>query len=449
MKITELDIFDYMYEHFKFDTSKPIRLFEAFSGIGTQHMALKRLAEEKGFEVELVGISEIDKFAIEAYEAIHGEAKNYGGIGEFDTLPPNIDIATWSFPCQDISLAGRQQGMVEGSRSNYGYTFLDTIERSRGGQRPKVLLMENVTALFSERFKDDWREIQLRLERMGYKNYADKLIATDYGIPQTRDRVFIVSILGDYNYDFPRPIELKKKLSDYLEKEVEEKYFLSDKMIDYMTGVNQKESKFPRGERFFSNIYRENQEVANTITTSGGTRPTDNFVLIPEATKRGFKEAYEGDGVYINRPHQKRGVVQTDKIQTLKTQLDVGVVVKDTRNQKELLADKLLDEEMVKEGDVINHSYASSRINKDRPAVESDNGLMPTLTTRVDTLGVVVTQEKLRIRKLTPREAWRLMGITDQDFEKARAVMSDAQLYKQAGNAIVVDVLYHIFKQMI
>lgn len=511
------DLFSLMFPDFKLSRSKPIRLFEAFSGIGTQHMALKRL----GLNIELVGISEIDKFAIKSYEAIHGKVKNYGGIGSFDRFPKDIDICTWSFPCQDISLAGNQKGMEEGSRSNYGYIFLDTVENTPLKERPKVLIMENVRALFSAKFRDDWREIQLRLEKMGYKNYSNIMIATDYGIPQTRERVFIVSILGDYNYDFPKPIELKLRLKDFLEDEVDEKYYLSDKMIDYLTGINQKKSKYDRAAVFERNIY-EDPNIAATITTRAGSRPTDNYIieedievvrklykehggkvfkdhiLMPEATKRGFKEAYEGDGVYINRPHQKRGVVQTNKIQTIKTSVnDIGVVVKgnrkiynplkdktpyswhfeqevyldkgsvrtlkagggsgnipkvivkDNRNKKEHLADYLIEEGIVKGGEVINHSYASNRLNKQRRFVESDDGLMPTLTTRPDTLGVAVGTP-LRIRKLTPLETWRLMGINDKDFHKAQAAgISDSQLYKQAGNAIVVDVLYYLFKQFI
>lgn len=141
--------------------------------------------------------------------------------------------------------------------------------------------------------------------------------------------------------------------------------------------------------------------------------------------------------------------MQKGKIQTLKTSPnDVGVVVKDTRNLKEKLADNLIESGAVKGGEVINHSYAVSRTT-DRTPIETTDGIMPTLTTRLDTLGVVVNQPPLRIRKLTPLEVWRLMGIDDEDFYKVKATgMSDAQLYKQAGNAIVVDVLYYIFKQM-
>ncbi|MFA7204553.1 MAG: DNA (cytosine-5-)-methyltransferase [Candidatus Caldatribacteriota bacterium] len=443
-----MNIFDFMYEPLRFDENKPIKLFEAFAGIGIQHMALKNL----GLDIELVGISEIDKYAIQSYEAIHGKVKNFGGIGDFDRFPNNIDILTWSFPCQDISLAGKQKGMEDGTRSNYGYVFLDTVEATPYHERPKVLLMENVKALFTEKFRDDWREIQLRLERLGYTNYADVLNAKDYGVAQNRERVFIVSILGEYNYNFPKPIPLTKRLKDYLEDEVEEKYYLSDKMLAYLTDMTNR-NDFVRGEKF--KPHELDSEYAYTITTNTGNRPTDNFIILPETTKKGYTKTEEGDGVYINRPHQKRGVVQKGLIQTLKTSgADVGVVVKDTRNQKEKLADNLIESGTVKGGEVINHSYTNAGKNPNsrltlEDYIETKDGIMPTLTTRADTLGVVV-DNPLRIRKLTPLETWRLMGIKDEDFYKAKSSgVSDSQLYKQAGNAIVVDVLMAIFSQMI
>src|SRR5690554_298952 len=326
MTFKETNIFDFLYDKLYFDINKPIRLFEAFSGIGTQAMALKRL----GYQVDHVGISEIDKHASKSYYAIHGEVKNYGGIGSFERMPKDIDICTWSFPCQDISLAGKQSGMEDGTRSNYGYVFLDTVENTPKNERPKVLVMENVRALFSEKFRDDWREIQLRLERLGYKNYSDILIATDYGIPQTRERVFIISILGEYNYNFPKPFKLKKRLKDYLEDVVDEKYYLSDKQIEQI--VSWKAYNKP-----LENAKSENDETIQTITAKSNTSMNASMILINEKTKQGYAKAKKGDGVYINRPHQKRGVVQKGMIQTLKTNpSDVDVVVEKAYSNKSL-----------------------------------------------------------------------------------------------------------------
>ncbi len=477
-----MNIFDIMYDDFKFDKDKPIKLFEAFSGYGSQYMALKRL----GVKVDVVGYSEIDKFAIQVYEALHGKHKNYGGIGSFDRLPKDIDICTWSFPCQDISLAGKQRGMEDGSRSNYGYVFLDTVEATPYHERPKVLLMENVKALFTQKFRDDWRKIQLRLERMGYTNYADVLNAKDYGVAQNRERIFIVSILGEYNYTFPKPIPLTKRLKDYLEDEVDEKYYLSSKMIENTFlnyKGNHKKGGFKRDKIFIENVNRK--EISQTVTTkmdraesqyvtepfeativdlksSIGYQAKPNSeiaptqyaqehygIIIPEATKQGYALAQDGDGVYINRPHQKRGVVQKGMIQTLKTSgADVGVVVKDTRNLKEKLADSLIESGIVKGGEIINHSYAVNRMATRERLIESDDGIMPTLTTRPDTLGVV-TNIPLRIRKLTPREVLRLMDVSESDIDIITSTVSNAQAYKLAGNSIVVSVLVEIFRQLI
>lgn len=413
-----MDIFDFMYEPLRFDKNKPIKLFEAFSGIGTQSMALKYL----GVKVEHIGISEVDKHAINSYNAIHGKVKNYGGIGSFDKLPTGVDIATWSFPCQDISLAGKQKGMEDGTRSNYGYVFLDTIENMDYKDRPKVLLMENVKALLSEKFRDDWRNIQLRLENMGYKNYADSLIATDYGVPQTRDRVFIVSVKGYYKYTFPKPIPLTKRLKDYLEDKVDEKYYLSDKQIAKIQN-----SSFMQEN---SRIHNPNGIIGTLLARDyKDPKCVDLSLIIPEATKQGYALAQDGDGVYINRPHQKRGVVQKGMIQTIKTSgADVGVVVKDSENY-------------------IYHKSLGGIDNAHR--AYKTNKIMGTITTHQDNSKVLL-DNPLRIRKLTPLEAWRLMGIKDEDFHKAKSSgMSDSQLYKQAGNAIVVDVLMAIFNQMI
>lgn len=405
-----------MYTNFKFDRNKPIKLFEAFAGYGSQYMALKRL----GVKVDVVGYSEIDKFAIQVYEALHGKHKNYGGIGSFDRLPPNIDICTWSFPCQDISLAGKQRGMEDGSRSNYGYVFLDTVEATPYHERPKVLLMENVRALFSATFRDDWREIQLRLERMGYTNYADVLNAKDYGVAQNRERVFIVSILGEYNYTFPKPIPLTKRLKDYLEDEVDEKYYLSDKQIAKIQNSRfmQEKSRIHNPNGIIGTLLardykdpkcvdlsliqvgqmygteKEPNPQAGRIYDPAGLSPTlDSMqggnrmpkIILPEATKQGYALAQDGDGVYINRPHQKRGVVQKGMIQTIKTSVDdIGVVI-------------------------------------DNP---------------------------LRIRKLTPREALRLMDVSESDIDIITSTVSNAQAYKLAGNSIVVSVLEAIFRNL-
>lgn len=153
------------------------------------------------------------------------------------------------------------------------------VERILGElkEKPQILLMENVVQVHGEGAVEDFNKWQLRLEELGYKNYWQDLIATDYGIPQTRNRCFMVSILGDYNYTFPKPIPLKLKLKDMLENEVAEKYYLSDKLLKcFLSDI--KMGGITRKERFLQNINRKNQDIANSLTTLEGSRCTDTFI---------------------------------------------------------------------------------------------------------------------------------------------------------------------------
>ena len=433
-----------MYDKFTFN-KKTITLFETFAGIGSQAIALKQLSNEFGFELDTIGISEIDKYAIAAYNAIHGEIKNYGSICDIQEIP-QVDIFTYSFPCQDISLAGNRKGFSRDSNTRSG--LLWEVERllenqEKVGKLPQVLLMENVKALVGLKFKDDYIEWQLKLEELGYKNYWKVLNAKNYGIPQNRERVFMVSILGEYHYTFPDKFPLKLRLKDMLEDEVDEKFYLSDKQMQQLKNTPHEQSSISR----VKNI----DDICNCIDTMGGGNrepkifcsyalgsrehetqgwkeimPTlaardykdPKVVLIPEATKKGYAEATDGDGVYINRPHQKRGVVQKDMIQTIKTSPDVGVVVKG--------------------------NYSKSNHNASR--IVDEKGIAPTVMENHGTVTAIDTN--LRIRKLSPKECFRLMGFSDEEFAKAESVISNSQLYKTAGNSIVVDVLYYIFKQL-
>lgn len=207
--------------------SKKLRVFEAFSGIGAQRKALERL----GIEHDVVAISEIDKYAIKSYEAVHGKTNNLGDISKLKVGDiPDHDLFTYSFPCTDISGAGLRKGFDEGSgtRSALLWECKKVIE----GKKPKYLLMENVKALVSKKFKptfDKWCEW---LEGQGYTNYWQVLNARDYGIPQNRERVFMISILGVHEpYIFPEKQESHIRLKDVLEKEVDSKFYLKDDKV--------------------------------------------------------------------------------------------------------------------------------------------------------------------------------------------------------------------------
>ena len=353
---------------------KKIRVFEAFAGVGSQRMALRNL----GVNFEVVGIAEIDVDAIISYGAIHyGElnkdienieeerqvlkdknvgfdfkvgkskldrmkkdklkylinankvSKNFGDISKINPNDlPDMDLFTYSFPCQDLSIAGKQAGLGEETRSGLLYECEKVIEV----KRPKYLLLENVKNLVGKKFKNDFDKWLEYLEGLGYKNHWKVLNAKDYGVPQNRERVFAVSILEEKEFEFEQPKELKIRLKHLLEKNVDEKY-------------------------------------------------------------------------YINKPFK----------------------LVDKKNVKAKL--------QIKGMDCIKRVY-------------SRDGISPTLTTMSGGNREPKILEDYKIRKLTPLECWRLMGFNDEDFYKASQYSSNSQLYKQAGNSIVVDVLESIFKNL-
>lgn len=206
-----------------------IRVFEAFAGYGSQAMALKRLQRDFSDEVafDFVGISEIDAYAIAAYEAVHGDTPNFGDISEIDwAQAPDFDLFTYSFPCQDISTAGKQKGFIEGSGSRS--SLLWECRRAIEAKRPRFLLMENVKALVQKKFMPEFQRWIDTLANLGYTSFWQVLNAKDFGVPQNRERVFMVSILGEATFEFPKPFPLEKRLRNVLEENVDEQYYLSD-----------------------------------------------------------------------------------------------------------------------------------------------------------------------------------------------------------------------------
>jgi DNA (cytosine-5)-methyltransferase 1 len=349
----------------KYKITKPIRLIEFFAGYGSQALALKYL----GVEFEHWKTCEWAVKSIQAYKDIHfpgkhltfneertkeemveylyqkGISSNYNtpmtkeqikriNEKQLKTIMENIAITnnlvniqqvkgkdleivdtdkyeyilTYSFPCQDLSLAGKGKGMSDTSTRSGMLWEVERIldECKELGTLPQILLMENVPQVHGEGNTNDFNKWQLKLEELGYSNYWEDLIATDYGIPQTRNRCFMVSILGEYSYSFPPKKELELRLKDMLEDEVDDKYFLSDKMLAYCFGINQKESKYNRREVFERNL-NPNKNVASTITTCAGNRATDNFIVSNKALKETFEqnEIGENDVQYIDGFNRK------------------------------------------------------------------------------------------------------------------------------------------------
>ena len=363
-----------------------LRVFEAFAGYGSQSIALRNL----GINYEVVAISEIDTDAIIAYCAIRDVEveydidiekakkelmdKNVGwdfkkkkssiprmnkekliklysmdklsnNLGDISIMNvesvPKHDLFTYSFPCQDISIAGEQKGIKKGkTRSGLLYECEKIIEY----HKPKYLLLENVKNLVGAKFKNQFDEWLRYLESLGYTNYWKVLNATEFNVPQNRERVFVVSILNEHDlYEFPKPTKLDKCIRDILEDNVDEKYYIDRpfKLVD-------------RG--------RVKAEFTNNILVEG----------------------------YL-------------------------------------------------EG--LSYKQISRILNKE--------GLCPTLDTMQGGFREPKILEQYRVRKLTPKECFRLMGMCDEDIDKIQAIgTSNSQQYKLAGNSIVIQILEGIFKSL-
>ena len=238
----QMTIFDYSFVDSKpkevgnFKIHNKVRLIELFGGIGSQAMAMERL----NVPFEHYRLVEFDKYPVASYNAIHGTdfppmdiTKIHGenlGIVDVETF---TYLLTYSFPCQDLSVAGKGRGMTKGSGTRSG--LLWEVERllNEVENLPQVLLMENVPQVHGKKNIDDFQDWIAFLENKGYTNFWQDLNAKDYGVAQNRNRCFMVSILGQAKYTFPEPIELNKVMKDYLEDEVDEKYYVkSQKALD-------------------------------------------------------------------------------------------------------------------------------------------------------------------------------------------------------------------------
>lgn len=268
-----------------------IRVVTLCSGYDSQCLALERLKRDyPEFDYELVAWSEFDpesksplerQPAVIAHKALFPQSadKNLGDMTKIDwTQVPDFDLLTYSTPCQSISNSGLQHGFEEGSgtRSSIIWNVRDAVRI----KRPKYLLLENVKAMVSNKFAGMFNLWQQELERLGYVNFAKVLNAKDYGVPQNRERIFLISIradeldalAGNVRYHFPKPFPLERKLKDVLEEKVDEKYYLSDKMMDYFKRVSEDDSHCHNFKP------KDEDDIAFTIRTAPGQRVDDNFL---------------------------------------------------------------------------------------------------------------------------------------------------------------------------
>lgn len=434
------------------------------SGIGAPEKALKNL----GIKYELSYFCEFDKYATKSYCAIHNEpeTKNLGDLTKVDIslLPTNIDLLVGGTPCQDFSLAGKRAGgtIDSGTRSSLMWNFVEIIAETK----PKVVLWENVPGCLTGKMRANFNKFVSALGGNGYKVYSEILNAKNFGIPQNRERVFVVAIRKDLDVDFqmPKGYDCGIRLKDILEKEVDKKYYLSKKAINYLIRDNGK----------FTQI---NGEISLTRTARHGNNGRGDFII--DNTNQ-LIELTQGQA-QGNRVYDPNGVSVTLSANGGGMGAKTGLYIE--LNEKEKLCQYLIENNLVKENDVIRHSYSTYKSNNaaTKNITSSENNMSPTLDTRCDCLGVVVksdviikdfaptqttgcgsttssstvlqicknSNEQLQIRKLTPKECYRLMGFSDKDFENSHnAPTSDAQLYKQAGNSIVVNVLMAIFGQL-
>ena len=353
--------------------NKQFKILELFGGIGALSTAFKRL----NIPHEVVDYVEIDKYAVNSYNAINNTNFEAQDITKWDK-DIKVDLIMHGSPCQDFSIAGLGAGGDEGSgtRSSLMYETIRIVEKLK----PKYVIWENVKAVLNKNHKHNFDNYLLRLEQLGYSNYYKVLNAKDYGIPQSRERVFTISIRKDIDkgsFLFPEKQELKIKLKDLLEQEVDESFYLTTDQIH-------KISHWKTFQKPFEKVQGSNSicptltargargECGGMIVYSGNLEETTNLqeecLYIKNNTKKGYLEARDGDGINLcGRMAYQRGNVQKNTIQTI-----------DTQNTK----------------------------------------------------GVVVQKNELRIRKLTPKECWRLMGFDDESYEKASKVNSKTQLYK-------------------
>lgn len=268
-----------------------IKVFTAFSGYDSQCLALERLKRDyPDFGYELVGWSEIDKYAIQAHNALFPDwaERNYGDISKIDWQNvPDFDLFTYSSPCQDFSNAGLQRGGEEGSGTRS--SLLWECRKAIVAKRPKYLMLENVKALTSKKFLPLLNKWIQDLEDYGYYNTWQVLNAKDYGVPQNRERVFLISIRRDLLdpspvYHFPKPFPLELRLKDVLEPKVDEKYYLSDKSIE---GFNTRKLRMEERGNGFGWEPTNGEGIARALLTSPGNRADDNYLQEPLNPYRG------------------------------------------------------------------------------------------------------------------------------------------------------------------
>jgi DNA (cytosine-5)-methyltransferase 1 len=397
-----------------------IKVGSDFSGVGAFNQALNRL----GIDYKEVFACDMDKYARQTFIHNYGEPDYYPtNVYEREIPTESLDIYMTSPPCQAFSLAGKRLGKED----KRGILFFNSHEFIQVN-KPRFFIFENVKGLLSDNGGRTFQEWVNMLggksvngvpilfayeDAVPYHLYWQVLNAKHHGVPQNRERVFLIGIRddADNNFRFPAEEVLTKRLKDVLESEVDKKYFLSEKMLNH----------FATKEGVFAGMFNplnENYEgFASCIPAVYGKMPiTNTYIKINSANSKGYEEATEGDSINLEFPESKtrRGRVGKGVAQTLDTGCNQGVICGAIRGRGENNEQTL---------ELNSEDYTNSITT-----VQKDN--------------VIVNDYK--IRRLTPRECFRLMDFPDTFTWP----VSDSQAYKQAGNSIVVNVLYKILKNL-
>lgn len=398
-----------------------MKFLDLFAGIGGFRLGLEQAGHK------CVGFCEIDKFARQSYKAIHnteGE-REYHDITtvsneDWQTLRGTVELICGGFPCQAFSIAGKRKGFLDETRG----TLFFEIARAAEQIKPRTLFLENVRGLLSHDKGRTFRTIISTLNELGYDAEWQILNSKNFGVPQNRERVFIVGHLRGERGREVFPITRENSGA-----------------ID----VVNKESGMPRE----TNRVYSSEGLSPTLNTmQGGGREPKIAIKIKEATKQGYAIAEQGDSINFSLPNSKtrRGRVGKQVAQTLDTSCNQAVIVQKPRGYNKggehevapiLSSNSWHENNLLKVGGV----YTNDSESHNRGILP---GLSRTLKSQNHDAGIF---DGIRIRKLTPRECWRLQGFPDWTFDKAQEVNSNSQLYKQAGNSVTVPVIYEIARR--
>lgn len=464
----------------EYTKERPLRVVTLCSGYDSQCMALERLKSDfPGFDYDCIAWAEIDRYAIQAHDAVFPQYRdrNMGDITSCDwsKISQYVDLLIYSTPCTSISNAGKQEGLKKGSStaSSIIWSVLNAIDVLK----PKYLLMENVKALVSKKFMPDFREWYNELASRGYQNFWKVLNAKDYCVPQNRERVFMVSILdGDASFHFPEPFPLDRKLKDILEEDVDEKYYLSDKPVKGFMEHNRRHQE--KGTGFLcrpktgEDVGKDNYVIVPFNTEKDGSART----IMSHYSKSGISNIMKGLGsgdtgvIQIGNILEEKGfsdpqrgrIYSADGISpTINTMAGGGLepkIIQKGRGKYKGGVHETCPTVTSNGYECNNPLVIGNRFNGFHCGgdIYDPEGISPTVMENhgnsiciKDDIRKYGPVDGFRMRKLTEREVFRLMDVSEENIDKIQAAgISRSQQYKLAGNSIVVSCLYHIFRKM-